>query len=140
MWEIGEMIGDREGRMDVCAAVAGIFSGVNVPAMDKPKELFQKVRFGGLLSHVASWGGWELIQSAHGTHARQVMDVNAGGALFTAQAAGRQMLRFGNGGSIILVASICGSVAMEVRKLIKCVLKPEARAWAVPTHVSLVHG
>ena len=44
MWKIGEMIGDREGRMDVCAAVAGIFSGVNVPAMDKPKELFQKVR------------------------------------------------------------------------------------------------
>ena len=53
MWKIGEMIGDREGRMDVCAAVAGIFSGVNVPAMDKPKELFQKVRFGGLLSNVA---------------------------------------------------------------------------------------
>ena len=42
------------------------------------------------------------------------MGVNAGGALFTAQAAGRQMIRFGNGGSIILVASICGSVAMEV--------------------------
>ncbi|KAM5541898.1 hypothetical protein V8D89_004627 [Ganoderma adspersum] len=84
MWRIGEMIGDREGRMDVCAAVAGIFSGVDVPAMDKPKELFQKV-----------------------------MGVNAGGALFTAQAAGRQMIRFGNGGSIILIASICGSVAME---------------------------
>ena len=46
--------------------------------------------------------------------ARQVMDVNAGGALFTAQAAGRQMVRFGNGGSIILIASICGSVALEV--------------------------
>ena len=44
MWKIGEMIGDREGRMDVCAAVAGVFSGVDVPAMDKPKELFQKVR------------------------------------------------------------------------------------------------
>ena len=42
------------------------------------------------------------------------MGVNAGGALFTAQAAGQQMIRFGNGGSIILVASICGSVAMEV--------------------------
>ena len=73
-------------------------------------------------------------------HARQVMDVNAGGALFTAQAAGRQMIRFGNGGSIVLVASICGSIAMEVRKLFKCVLEPEARAWAVPPHVSLVHG
>ncbi|PIL26866.1 hypothetical protein GSI_11046 [Ganoderma sinense ZZ0214-1] len=84
MWKIGEMIGDREGRMDVCAAVAGIFSGVDVPALDKPKELFQKV-----------------------------MSVNASGTLFTAQAAGRQMVRFGNGGSIVLIASICGSVAME---------------------------
>ena len=62
------------------------------------------------------------------------MDVNAGGALFTAQAAGRQMIRFGNGGSIVLVASICGSIAMEVRKLFKRVLEPEARrAWAMPT-------
>ena len=52
------------------------------------------------------------------------MGVNAGGALFTAQAAGRQMIRFGNGGSIILVASICGSIAMEVRKLL---LRPRAR-------------
>ncbi len=44
MWKIGEMIGDREGRMDVCVAVAGIFSGVDIPALDKPKELFEKVR------------------------------------------------------------------------------------------------
>ena len=43
MWKVGEMIGDREGRMDVCAAVAGIGAGVDVPAMDKRKELFQKV-------------------------------------------------------------------------------------------------
>ena len=44
------------------------------------------------------------------------MGVNAGGTLFTAQTAGRQMVRFGNGGSIVLIASICGSVAMEVSR------------------------
>ena len=44
MWKIGEMIGDREGRMDVCAAVAGTFAGADIPALDAPKELFQKVR------------------------------------------------------------------------------------------------
>lgn len=31
------------------------------------------------------------------------MNVNVNGVLYTAQAAGRQMSRFGNGGSIILV-------------------------------------
>jgi len=38
------------------------------------------------------------------------MDVNAAGVLYTAQAAGRQMERFGNGGSIILIASMSGSI------------------------------
>lgn len=45
----------------------------------------------------------------------QVHDVNTNGVLFTAQAAGRQMARFGNGGSIILIASIAGSGALRVR-------------------------
>jgi NAD(P)-dependent dehydrogenase (short-subunit alcohol dehydrogenase family) len=38
------------------------------------------------------------------------MDVNTNGALYTAQAAGRQMVRFGLPGSIILVASMSGSI------------------------------
>ncbi|OBZ66157.1 putative NADP-dependent mannitol dehydrogenase [Grifola frondosa] len=38
----------------------------------------------------------------------QVMEVNVNGVLYTAQAAGRQMARFGNGGSVILIASISG--------------------------------
>ncbi|PIL26865.1 hypothetical protein GSI_11045 [Ganoderma sinense ZZ0214-1] len=84
MWKIGEMIGDKEGRMDVCVAAAGILSSTATSGLDFPSDLFQKV-----------------------------MSVNASGALFTAQAAGKQMLRFGNGGSIVLIASICGSVALE---------------------------
>ena len=44
----------------------------------------------------------------------QVFDVNVHGVLHTAQAAGRQMARFGNGGSIILIASMSGSVTNRV--------------------------
>ena len=40
--------------------------------------------------------------------------VNVNGVLFTAQAAGRQMARFGNGGSIILVASMSGTITNKV--------------------------
>ena len=47
----------------------------------------------------------------------EVVDVNLKGVLFTAQAAGRQMARFDHGGSIIMVASICGSVAVDVRRI-----------------------
>jgi NAD(P)-dependent dehydrogenase (short-subunit alcohol dehydrogenase family) len=42
------------------------------------------------------------------------MDVNVNGVLFTAQAAGQQMARFGNGGSIILIASMSGSITNKV--------------------------
>ncbi|RPD74112.1 sorbose reductase sou1 [Lentinus tigrinus ALCF2SS1-7] len=82
MWKIGKKIADREGRMDVCIAAAGI-------------------------AHPGS----SLEYSAKDF--QDVISVNLNGTLFTAQAAGRQMARFGNGGSIIMIASICGSVALE---------------------------
>lgn len=44
----------------------------------------------------------------------QVYNVNINGALFTAQAAGQQMEKFGNGGSLVLIASISGSIANKV--------------------------
>ncbi|KAF8892625.1 hypothetical protein BD779DRAFT_1510006 [Infundibulicybe gibba] len=80
MWKRGEEIGDREGRMDVCIAAAGILKS-HTDCLEYPAEQF-----------------------------KEVMDVNANGVLFTAQAAGRQMSRFGNGGSIILIASMSGSI------------------------------
>ena len=43
------------------------------------------------------------------------MDVNTNGVLYTAQAAGRQMARFGNRGSIILIASMSGTITNKVR-------------------------
>ncbi|KAJ8516388.1 hypothetical protein ONZ45_g6266 [Pleurotus djamor] len=43
----------------------------------------------------------------------EVINVNVNGALYTAQAAGRQMEKLGISGSIIFMASICGSVAFK---------------------------
>ncbi|KNZ75558.1 Sorbose reductase SOU1 [Termitomyces sp. J132] len=83
MWNKVKDIGDREGRMDVCVAAAGVAVG-NVDSLVCPEDVHQGV-----------------------------MDVNTNGVLFTAQAAGQQMLRFGNAGSIILIASIAGSAALK---------------------------
>ena len=44
----------------------------------------------------------------------KVMDVNVNGVLYTAQAAGRHMGKFGSPGSIILIASISGNGANKV--------------------------
>ncbi|KAI0811122.1 sorbose reductase sou1 [Irpex lacteus] len=83
MWKIGKQIGDKEGRMDACVAAAGILKS-NIDCLEYPAEEFRKV-----------------------------IDVNVNGVLFTAQAAGRQMERFGNGGSIVLIASMSGSITNQ---------------------------
>ncbi|KAH7323418.1 hypothetical protein B0J17DRAFT_582234 [Rhizoctonia solani] len=41
---------------------------------------------------------------------QRIMDVNVNGVLYTAQAAGQQMTKFGTPGSIVIIASISGSV------------------------------
>ncbi|TBU57161.1 sorbose reductase sou1 [Dichomitus squalens] len=87
MWKVGELIGRREGRLDVCVAGAGTTTGGDVSGLEHPSEQFQRV-----------------------------MSVNTNGVLFTAQAAGQQMMQFKNGGSIILIASVLGSVSMEIRE------------------------
>jgi len=79
IWEKVAEIGEKEGRMDVCIAAAGILH--EAKCLDYEAEDFQKV-----------------------------MNVNVNGVLYTAQAAGRQMEKFGNGGSIILIASMSGSI------------------------------
>ncbi|KAI0777829.1 hypothetical protein BD413DRAFT_189966 [Trametes elegans] len=86
---VGETIADKEGRLDVCLAAAGILSN--------PADCLE-------LSE-------EAIQ--------EVLDTNVKGALFTAQAAGLQMRRFGQGGSIILLASIAGYNAFRGHPLVQ---------------------
>jgi len=75
-----EKIGEKEGRMDVCVAAAGILHGP-VDCLDYDAKDFERV-----------------------------MGVNVNGVLYTAQAAGRLMEKFGNGGSIILIASMSGTI------------------------------
>ncbi|KZV76238.1 NAD-P-binding protein [Peniophora sp. CONT] len=89
IWDIAEHIGDKEGRLDVCVAGAGI--------VDKDGKA-------STLDYVAE-------------DYSKVIDVDLKGVLYTAQAAGRQMRRFGMPGSIILVASIFGLMAMRDFKI-----------------------
>ena len=44
MWKVGEEIGDREGRMDVCVAAAGILRA-HTDCLEYPGEEFEEVRF-----------------------------------------------------------------------------------------------
>jgi hypothetical protein len=43
-----------------------------------------------------------------------MLGVNVTGVFMTAQAAAKQMIRFGNGGSIVLIASMSGTIANRV--------------------------
>ncbi|KAI6011314.1 hypothetical protein EDC04DRAFT_779693 [Pisolithus marmoratus] len=83
LWRKAEEIGDKEQRFDICVAAAGILKR-GIDCLEYPAETF-----------------------------KEVMGVNTNGVFFTAQAAGRQMVRFGHGGSIIMVASMAGSVAFQ---------------------------
>jgi NAD(P)-dependent dehydrogenase (short-subunit alcohol dehydrogenase family) len=84
VWEIAARIGEREKRMDVCVAAAGILKSQR-DCLTYPADEFE-----------------------------EVMDVNTNGVMYTAQGAGQQMRRFGNGGSIILIASMSGSITNRV--------------------------
>jgi NAD(P)-dependent dehydrogenase (short-subunit alcohol dehydrogenase family) len=47
--------------------------------------------------------------------ANRMFEVNITGVFMTAQAAAKQMIKFGNGGSIALIASMSGTIANRVR-------------------------
>ncbi|KAF8324458.1 uncharacterized protein EI90DRAFT_3146863 [Cantharellus anzutake] len=81
-----EKISKKEGRFDVCIAAAGIL---------------------GQSTHVLEIDAKEF---------ENFLAVNTHGAFYTAQAAGRQMIKFGNGGSIIMIASISGHVTLRDHK------------------------
>ncbi|KZV76236.1 sorbose reductase sou1 [Peniophora sp. CONT] len=83
MWDIAQEIGDKEGRLDVCVASAGI-SDKAAPPLEYLAEDYDKI-----------------------------IDINLKGVLYTAQAAGRQMTRFGTPGSIILLASVAGLIGVK---------------------------
>lgn len=43
-----------------------------------------------------------------------MMSINVTGCFMTAQAAARQMIKYGNGGSIVMIASMSGTIANRV--------------------------
>lgn len=49
----------------------------------------------------------------------QIVDVNVNGVFFAAQAAGRQMERLRIPGSIVLIASMAGRVALQARIILQ---------------------
>ncbi|KAI0029941.1 sorbose reductase sou1 [Vararia minispora EC-137] len=83
MWEVGDLVGEREGRLDVCVANAGVLKP-GEDCLEYPADTFD-----------------------------EVMKINVNGVLYTAQAGGRQMRRFQKPGSIILIASMSGSITNE---------------------------
>lgn len=46
--------------------------------------------------------------------ANRMFEVNVTGVLMTSQAVAKQMIRYGNGGSVALIASMSGTVANRV--------------------------
>lgn len=44
----------------------------------------------------------------------KMLEVNVTGAFLTAQATARQMVKFGKGGSIVMIASMSGTIANRV--------------------------
>lgn len=102
-----EEIGDKEGRMDFCVAAAGVLRS-HIDCLEYPAEEFREVSGKSMKVVLCRLTYWITL-------GLQVLEVNTTGVLFTAQAAGRQMARFGNGGSIILVASMSGSITNRVR-------------------------
>jgi NAD(P)-dependent dehydrogenase (short-subunit alcohol dehydrogenase family) len=84
LWDLVQRIADKENGVHICVASAGIG--------DRGKDVL------------------EYEEDAF----EQIMKVNTSGVLFTAQAAGRQMVAHGIKGSIILIASMAGSIALRV--------------------------
>ncbi|KAJ3497725.1 hypothetical protein NLJ89_g10311 [Agrocybe chaxingu] len=79
MWKVAEQIAEKEGRMDICIANAGVLRG----------------------AECLEWDGEDF---------KKLLDVNINGAFFTAQAAGRQMEKRNIRGSIIMTASMSGTI------------------------------
>jgi hypothetical protein len=61
MWRIGEEIGDREGRMDVCVAAAGILKA-HTNCLEYPGEEFEEVRSFVAFGRRVIEGSFDLIR------------------------------------------------------------------------------
>ena len=94
--------------MDICIAAAGV--AVQMDSLTCSAAMEKDVR---PLDSDANSSRTKLTD-------RQTLDVNTHGVFYTAQSAARQMCRFGSGGSIILVASVAGSIDIKVSTTTNC--------------------
>jgi NAD(P)-dependent dehydrogenase (short-subunit alcohol dehydrogenase family) len=110
MWDTVARIVEVEGRLDVCVANAGILAGFE--AADYPEEDWSKAsRPNPTGASRRADGCWY-----------QLLNVNVNGVMYTAQAAARQMKKLGIPGSIILTASMSGSITNKVHPNIPALL------------------
>ena len=54
MWKIGEMIGDREGRLDACVAAAGVLKS-HTDCLEYPAKQFREVSSLQCCKHALAW-------------------------------------------------------------------------------------
>ena len=87
VWSVVEEIANKEKRMDACIAAAGIL-GETIDCLNYGHKEFS-----------------------------EVVNVDVNGALYTAQAVARQMVKFGRPGSITLIASMSGSITNKASRL-----------------------
>ena len=64
--------------------------------------------------------------------ANMMFEVNVTGVFMTAQAVAKEMIRWGNGGSIAMIASMSGTVANRVSLYIPTSLGPSIKAKLTP--------
>ncbi|KAJ7269554.1 hypothetical protein C8J57DRAFT_1322306 [Mycena rebaudengoi] len=83
----------------------------NLPDLETGKKGRLEYVSGDVTDQKGMWAAVEDICLEYAAEdLRKVLDINVSGVLFTAQAAGRQMERLGIPGSIILTASMSGTI------------------------------
>jgi NAD(P)-dependent dehydrogenase (short-subunit alcohol dehydrogenase family) len=99
IWAVFEDIANAEGRLDICITAAGILQTYS--ALDYPAEEWRKVMDVKFV--------FSSVRPCRPCTDKSLC-FSANGVFFSAQAAARQMAKAGNGGSIILIASMSGSI------------------------------
>jgi NAD(P)-dependent dehydrogenase (short-subunit alcohol dehydrogenase family) len=109
-------------------AVAAEISGLGRSAVVRPQDVTRVSELQGLMENLSSaMGGLDILVNNAGINIPQealevtpeawdqIMEINLKAAFFTAQAAGRVMVRQGRGGRIINMTSQTGTVALVKR-------------------------
>jgi NAD(P)-dependent dehydrogenase (short-subunit alcohol dehydrogenase family) len=109
-------------------AVAAEISGLGWSAVVRPQDVTRVSELQGLMENLSSaMGGLDILVNNAGINIPQealevtpeawdqIMEINLKAAFFTAQAAGRVMVRQGRGGRIINMTSQTGTVALVKR-------------------------